>query len=328
MMLDLYINHWNEPWDVGEPAFRMLSLQRLADWSQIRVTLVHDGSEKFPEEYFADMPFEVNQVCLPHGGIAKARNWCIENGDATWIKWCDFDDSFANVYAIRDMTNVLGDERYDLLWFDLLWEDEPKKNRVFLRAERDPVFVHNKVFRRSFLLDNEIRFNESLTWCEDSAFLAVVEMEIDHQKIGKITCNNPIYLYRVRMGSLCNRPEIRFANLQSFFKRHCYVAEEFLKRGHIDEYNTMIVRIMGDSYYTCKRAPGITEDRSEHEKRVWDYFDAHRDAFYACRPEMFDMALEAVNRENFDGGVITKYDLMAWINEHERGGDGWQPQQT
>ena len=326
MLLDLYITHWNEPWSVGEPALRMLSLQRLVGWSKIRVTMVHDGSEAFPEEKFDFLPFKIHQVCLPHGGIARARNWCIENGDAKWIKWCDFDDSFVNVYSIRDIMNVLGDERNDLLWFDLLWEDRPKENRVYLKQDRDPVFVHNKIFRRSFLLDNEIRFNEELTWCEDSAFLAVVEMEIDHEKIGKITSACPIYLYNVRDGSLCNRPEIKFANLQSFFKRHCYVAEEFLKRGHIDEYNTMMVRIMGDSYYACNLAPGITEDRSEHEQRVWEYFDAHRDAFYACRPEMFDMALEAVNRENFDGGEIRKYDLMEWIHAHERGEDQWSRQ--
>ena len=325
MLLDLYITHWTEPFEVGEPALRMLSLQRMVDWSKIRVTMVHDGSEAFPEEKFSFLPFKVHQVCLPHGGIARARNWCIEHGDGTWIKWCDFDDSFANVYAIRDVLNVLGDERNDLLWFDLLWE-HPGMGLTWLKQDRDPVFVHNKVFRRSFLLDNEIRFNEELTWCEDSAFLAVVEMEIDHKKIGKINGCSPIYLYTVRQGSLCNRPDIKFANLQSFFKRHCYVAEEFLKRGYVDEYNTMMVRIMGDSYYTCRRAPGIKEDRSEHERRVFEYFDAHRDAFYACRPEMFDMALEAVNRENYDGGKISKYDLMRWINAHERGEDAWQAQ--
>ena len=121
MLLDLYITHWNEPWEVGEKGFQILAMQRLVDWSQVRVTLVHDGSEKFPDEYFKGMPFEVHQVCLPHGGIAKARNWCIENGDGEWIKWNDFDDSFANIYALRDLMNVLPAEKFDLLWFHMYW---------------------------------------------------------------------------------------------------------------------------------------------------------------------------------------------------------------
>ena len=143
-------------------------------------------------------------------------------------------------------------------------------------------------------------------------------MELDQERIGKIVTNNPPYVYNVRMGSLCNRSEIKFSNRKSFFRSHCYVANEFLKRNLMDEYRTMIVRIMGDSYYTIKLAPGITEDRSEHEREVWEYFDSHRDAFYSCRPEKFDLALAAVNRENFDGGEITKEAMMEWIHQHEK----------
>lgn len=319
MLLDLFITHWTEPWEVGKKAFQMLALQRLVNWDEVNITMVHDGSEKFPDEFFADIPCGVTQVCLSHRGVAAARNWCIEHATAKWIKFNDYDDMFANVYALKDILNVLDDEKNDMLWFDLLFEDKPENHRVFLKKDREPVFIHNKIFRRTFLMDNQIRFNESLTWCEDSAFLAVVEMEIDHKRIGKISCDSPIYLYNVRIGSLCNRPEIRFKNLQSFFDRHCYVAEQFFIRGHMEEYRTMIVRIMGDSYYTVNLAPGISESRREHEKRVFAYFDQHRDAFYACKRENFDLALAAVNRENYDGGEITEDALMEWIHSHERG---------
>lgn len=316
MLLDLFITHWNEPWIVGKNGFDILALQRLVDWDQVNVTLVHDGSEKFPDEFFDSMPFEVNQVCLSHRGIAAVRNWCIEHTTAKWIKFDDFDDMFANIYALHDILNVLDTDDFDLLWFDLLWQD---RTVLHIRKERNPVFVHDKVFRRNFLTDNNIRFNEELTWCEDSAFLAVVEMEINHNRIGKIKCSSPIYLYNVRDGSLCNRPEIKFANLQSFFKRHIYVADEFLKRGLIDQYNTMCVRVMADSFYTLNLAPGIDEDKSEHEARVWEWYDRHREPFKACKPANFDMVMVAVNRECFDGGEIKKEAFLEWIDRHERG---------
>ena len=317
MKLDLMITHWTEPWEVGEKAFKMLSVQRGVDWREIRVTLVHDGTKAFPQEYFAGCPFEVHQVELSHRGIAAVRNWCIDHGDAEWIKWCDFDDTFAHVYAVKNMMDVLRDSgRFDMIWFDLLWEY--KDGRVFLRTDRNPVFIHDKAFRRSFLTGKGIRFKEDLVWCEDSAFLSIVEMEIDHQRIGKIKCDSPIYLYICRDGSLCNRQEIKFQNLQSFFARHCYVADEFLKRGLMDQYFTMCVRIMADSYYTLCRVPGITEDKSEHEARVWAWFDAHRDAFYSCRAEIIGEVMEAVNKEDFEGGFITFKQVMDWIHEHER----------
>ena len=316
MLLDLFVTHYNEPWEVGRKGFQMLACQRLVDWSQVRITLVHDGTKKFPKKYFKDFPFTVNQVVIPHSGIAAARNWCIENSEATWIKWDDFDDTFVDTYSLHHIMNVLDNNSYDLLWFDLMFEDH---GNIHLRTERNPVFIHDKVFRRKFLIDHNIRYNTELTWCEDSAFMAIIEMEIDHQRIGKIKSSIPIYLYIVRDGSLCNRPEIRFANLQSFFKRHCYVANEFLKRGLIDQYNTMCVRIMADSYYTLHKAPNIDEDKSEHEARVWKWHDEHREPFHACRPEMVDMVMNAVNKECYDGGVITKEEVMKWIENHERG---------
>ena len=316
MMLDLFITHYKEPWEVGVNGFRMLAVQHGVDWSQIRITLVHDGTECFPEEYFANFPFKVHQVSIPHGGIAAARNWCIDHSEAEWIKWNDFDDGFYSAHSVKDIMSVLPAENFDFLWFELLVEDGQK---VFNRAERDPIFVHNKLIRRQFLLDHGIRFNEDLIWCEDSAFMAVIEMEIDHNRIGKITGLAPLYLYVCREGSLCNRPEIKFANLQSFFKRHTYVADEFLKRNLMDQYYAMCVRVMADSFYTLCKAPGISEDKSEHEARVWAWYDQHRIPFWRCDPKTFKMVLEAVNRECFDGGEITEEDFIDWIRKHERG---------
>ena len=316
MMLDLFITHYNEPWEVGAKGFHILASQQDVDWSQIRITLVHDGTECFPDECFAGVPFDVHQVSIPHGGIAAVRNWCIDHSEAEWIKWNDFDDMFFSIHSLRDIMNVMPAEKFDLIWFELLVQDGSK---VFNRTERDPIFVHNKLIRRQFLIDHGIQFNEELIWCEDSAFWSVVEMEIDHQRIGKVTGIAPLYLYICRQGSLCNRPEILFANLQSFFKRHCYVADEFLKRRRMDEYYGMCVRVMGDSYYTLKKAPGIKENTSEFEAEVWEWFDAHREAFWSCKSGLFNMVLEAVNRERFDGGPITETEFLNWIREHERG---------
>lgn len=302
---------------MGKKGFEMLSLQRAVDWDKVRITLVHDGSEPFPEENFAGMPFTVNQVSIPHGGIAKARNWCLDHAEAEWIKFCDFDDMFSGAYSLQQMIDSLENgQGYDMLWFELILDDHGKTS---IRKHRDPVFVHNKVFRRTFLQGKGIRFQEHLTWCEDSAFMAVIEMDINHQRIGKIVVGQPIYIYIVRDGSLCNRPEIKFANLCSFFDRHCYVAEEFRKRGRYTEYNTMCARTMMDSYYTLVRAPGITEDKSGLEARVWQWYAKNREAVLDCKKANFERVLAAVNRERWDGGVITGEEFINWLKSHERG---------
>jgi glycosyltransferase involved in cell wall biosynthesis len=321
MLLDLYITHYDEPWEVCRPGFELLKNQRCVDWSNVRVTVVHDGTGPFVQAVFEDYPFTVRQVRIPHRGIAGARNWCLDDARADWIKWNDCDDLFTSAYSLKALMDGLeqAGADFDLMWFDVYAE---MKARRYLKGERDPVVLHGKALRRAFLAEHGIRFNEDLTWCEDSAFLSLVEMEIDAARIGRIVADAPIYTWVYRPGSLCNRPEIRFDNLKSFFRRHCYVAEEFLRRGRTDEYNTMVARIACDSYYTLEVA-GVTEDTSAHERAVWDYLRARRAALLQVRRSAFDQVIAATNRENEDC-AITRAEVLAWLKalrtKYENGG--------
>lgn len=320
MMLDLFINHWTEPWEVGEKAFRMLSLQRHVNWEKVRVTLVHDGSKSFQPDLFYGLPFAVHQICLPHGGIAAARNWCIDHSDAEWIKWCDFDDCFAGIYGLWDLMHAMEiGQDYDLLWFRILFEF--MDGRVFIKDQYDPVLVHSKAFRRSFLVEHGIRFPEHLTWCEDSAMLALTELEIGPGKKGEVKSLAPIYAYICRNGSLCNRPEIKFENRKSFFMRHCYVQDELEKHGRETQRRMMTVRVLGDSMYTMEQA-GLKDDMTEHGARVWDYYMKHREDLTKVTSDQMQMVLDAVNAEN-DGCHITKAALLEWLRrmKSKYGGD-------
>lgn len=318
-LLDIYVNHWTEGWEIGEKAFRMLALQRGVDWEKIRVTVVHDGSPAFPDTYFEGLPFAVRQVELMHGGIAKARNWCIDDGDGEWIKWCDWDDMFCSVYGLKDLTHALEiGQDYDLLWFDVMFE--LLDGRVIRKNTYDPVVVHGKAIRREWLREHRIRFPEHLTWCEDSAMLAVCEMEIDGKRKGYIRTDAPIYSYIERRGSLCNRPEILFANRKSFFARHCYVQAEMEKRGLMREARMMTARNLGDAMYTLEIAE-ITDDMTEFREKVRDYYRARRkDLTKVTSGEMREV-LRAVNLE--DRCHIEAREFWDWLrrlNDGEQGG--------
>ena len=312
MLLDLFITHYNEPWEVGKKNFDVLAVQQCVDWDAVRITLVHDGTELFPDEYFAGYPYKVKQVSIPHGGIAAARNWCIDHSTATWIKWCDFDDMFASALALEELMNAMRHgQNLDMLWFELIMQ---KDGKWYRRKERDPVVLHGKAFRREFLISHNIRFPEHLTWCEDSAFLARLELEIDQKRIGEIQTIGPMYLYVVRDGSLCNRKEIWFGNRKSFFLRHQYVEDQLREHGKDEEAKIMSVRIMGDSYFTLHEDKDVPRNEHEaHEKEVWEYYHTHQDCFLGVNDEGFNMALGAVNYENQSN--ISKIQLLRWIQE-------------
>lgn len=319
-LLDLFITHWTEPWDIGKKAFDMLGLQRTVRWEDVRVWLVHDGVPAFPEKYFAGLPFPVHQIELPHGGIAAARNWGIDHGNGEWIKWCDFDDMFYGIYSLRRLMDAMErGQNFDMMWFDMTAEDSKDGKGVWLRTDRDPVLIHGKAFRRDWLKEHGIRYNEELTWCEDSAFLAVCEMECDIKRVGHVACEAPIYAWIVRDGSLCNRPEIRFDNMKSFFKRHKYVQEEFRKRGLMGPYYTMTVRIMGDCYRHLFMED-VQNDTTEYRRDILEYWKEHREDFFKVDRERYELALKAVEEESrFEKkGVvyakkINREDFRAWL---------------
>ena len=321
MLLDLYITHWNEPWEIVQPGMEILKLQRSADWNEIRVTIVHDGSKAFPDEYFEGYPFQVLQAEIQHGGIAAARNWCIDHGDAEWIKWNDCDDMFLGIYSLFDMTNAMRvAKQIDMLWFDV--RARLLDGSVYDKKDLDPVLIHGKAFRRSFLKDHGIRFQEDLTWCEDSAFMSLVLMEIGDNRIAHIDATSTIYAWICREGSLCNRPEIKFANLKSFFRRHCYVQEEMKKHGQMYEYYSMTVRVLGDSYFTLKRA-GIDpaeEGYAEHREAVRKYYLEHAADLTKIKSDRLKWVIQTVNEEN-PGCDLDTETLFRFLREL-KGGPG------
>ena len=132
-MLDIIVTHYKEPFNVGKKMFDMIGLQRCIDFEQIRVVVIHDGTDPFPKEKFADYPYQVEQIAIPHGGVSNARNAGIDNCKAKWIMFCDFDDSFTSIYSLREILNVLNTDNYDMLWCKISAEDyvDGKKKSVF-----------------------------------------------------------------------------------------------------------------------------------------------------------------------------------------------------
>lgn len=307
-LLDIVITHWTEPWEVGASAFRMLSLQRRVDWGCVHVTVIHDGSDAFPDKYFRDFPFVVDQVCLKHGGISRARNYAIKNSKSEWIKFCDFDDMFAGAYSLSCILNTIyAADNYDMLWFPMIVDVYAGGLDI---KEGSPVFLHDKVFRTSFLHENNILFNEDLFYSEDFAFLSDLKFVLDPVRIGKIECNFPIYIFIQRTNSVSNRRRNWLKNRIGHFRSLSYVESMTRKYGEEYDANTMVARIMVESMCAMKTASHDI-DMSDYERMVRDYFSCHELDFYAVKNDDLATVVGYANEQN--GSDITVDELMRWI---------------
>ena len=264
-MLDIIITHYKEPWEVCKKQFWMLDMQRRVDWSQIRVTIINDGGHRLPQEELDRLSFPIRQIDIPHGGISRARNTGIEQLDGEWLMFCDCDDCFTNIYALEDVQNVLRgkgvEEKYDMMWTGCYQEDEGE-NRVALTPQFQTfVFCHGKVYRRKFLLDENIRFPEDLRMNEDSCFNAIIVARTQNARVGHVLSSVPVYAWIRRKGSVTSNPEAADLGALCQTRRNMIVTEE--NRLHRPaEYPLMVTRSGYDVFYmihgkriseTCKQ---------------------------------------------------------------------------
>ena len=248
-MLDIIITHYKEPYAVGEKLFQIIALQRCVDFEQIRVMVVNDGGQRLPEEKLNALPYPVEQIDIPHSGVSAARNAGIDHAEGRWIMFCDFDDTFASVFSLREILNLLDTDEYDMLWSRILAEDyvDGKELLYYVPEKQRFVFCHGKVYRTQFLKDSGIRFDTSLVFNEDSCFNAVIIAHTPYQRIGEMQSKMPIYAWVRRENSVTNSGREDEASY-GHFRRNMIVTGEY--EGTEDpRYDGMVTRTVYDTYY-------------------------------------------------------------------------------
>ena len=254
-MLDLIITHYKEDWAVCKKQFRMLDLQRCVDWKQIHVTVINDGGQHIPEDCLEDLCFTVKQIDIPHGGVSRARNAGIENATEPWIMFLDCDDCFANIYALNDIMNILNmpdtEKQFDMMWCDCCEEDYINGAEMLYMMPYNKVFVfcHGKVYRRRFLIDENIRFDPELRFNEDSCFNAVIIARTPHTRIGQVKTHAPVYAWIRRENSVTMGSDAPDAGAWGQFRRNLKVTEENRLHRAPDNYAGMVTRTAYDTYY-------------------------------------------------------------------------------
>lgn len=316
MLLDIIVPHYREPWEVVKPFVDMINGQRGIDFSEFRVLMIHDGVEKFPDEYL-EGPANIVQICQQKSGVSAARNRGIEMSDAEWINFSDCDDCYSSVVAMWIVLNALRQEKC----FDLLWSPfyMIKENQLKVFNDYNAIFIHNKYYRRSFLNEKNIRFCENLFMSEDSAFNGIIEMRMEYGKIGKINVNEPIYAWCRREGSITMDPKRWVINAEGHFDRNLYVLGECEKNA-CGRPDLMSVRTMCDAYSMLNQPRALVGDASRICKRVAVFYAKYRRNFLNTSRKDLERLL---NISDLEAGVTddirkTRISIQDWLEQIEK----------
>lgn len=323
-MLDIIVTHYKEPWEVGSKFFAMLDLQRGIDFSQIHVIVVNDGKENMlPNEHFQNRPYSVEQISIQHAGVSAARNAGLRTSTAEWVAFCDFDDTYTHIYSLKTVLDILPAYEYDMLRGELIAEDFLNGNTSLTLSPEIAcmVFLHGKFYRRKFLIDHDIWFDEEQNFNEDSEFNAIINTYVDYKRTGEIKTFAPIYSWCRRPMSVTSTPGRDDAATWGHYRRNKKVLEATRKRMPIDHYRGMVTRVCYDTYLMCQSKLVSAEMKKKIYEDFKPFYMKHRLFFGVDDPDVLkqiiDIAKAELAKEEEDIPVDETI-LRKWLNKIEK----------
>lgn len=296
--LQILVPHYREPEAVVKPLLDSIALQQHVDFDKIGVIICNDGSDQvLSEEFLQSYPFKIEYYILLHRGISATRNSCLEKATAEYVMFCDSDDMFSfmlGLYQILTETETGFDVMTSLLTMEL-------KNRetgeiYYENREMDGIFVHGKVFRREFLMKNEIWFDERLNvCCEDSYFVSLC-LSISKNTI---YCPIPFYMWKYHEGSVSHRDKDYEAKAYRYIiESNDYLLEDLLSRGIRDKAVTYAASLVINVYGAIKDpntfGPEQAEYAEETEKLIGEWCQKYRYLYEESTVDEKDRILDYV----------------------------------
>lgn len=313
--LDLIVTHYNEPWDVGKKFFDQLALQRGINFSSMRVIIIQDGPDGALNwrSCLDGYPFDFKIKTIPHGGVSRARNAGIELSDAEWIIFCDFDDTFTSIHSIHKFYDNIEDG-IDLI-SAYVYGEQPSTDGVYtLETYVDnDIFIHGKMFRRDFLIINDIRFEPDVTFSEDTLFCNVAKISLGYGRKREIP--EALFTHCWRTGSVCRDYENNFSNAVGIFRSRKALVREYLRHGLWQNYTGTVCKTVFDYYYA------ITSGGYPHpdyfEKDFMEFWNQYGTTFNDADRDLIayenDLAFHEAVHKGFQ--VVPDITFHTWLRQ-------------
>ena len=326
MRLQILIPQYTETDEIIKPLLDSITLQQNVPFDEIGVIICNDGTAvHLSPSLLSSYPFEVQYHLEPHRGVSATRNACLDYATADYVMFCDADDLFYNACGLWIIFREM-ESGFDSLISVFIEETrmpnpmKPDEKLVtYINRERDSTFVHGKVHRRQYLLDQRIRWNPALTIHEDSYFNILCQNLSPNVKY----CSTPFYLWRWRDESVCRHdPKYILRTYRNMLDSNDALVEEFLRRGMLDKAAFYTTFMIFDAYYTMNKPEWINQENSEYrqstERRFSTYYIKHRDLWNSLPPvNRMQISNVVRSRSVSEGMMMEAVTIDGWLRHIE-----------
>lgn len=308
MKLQILVPQYNETEDVITPLLKSLAIQQGIDLSEIGVIIVNDGSEVIlNEEFLHSFPFSVEYIKAEHGGVSAARNRALEASTAEYVMFCDADDMFFNMCGLYIVFREMAGDGFNAMVSVFVEETRNPQTgeRVYINHQMDSTFVHGKIYRRSYLTNNNIKWDNRLTVHEDSYFNCLAQKLTAQLKY----CQQPFYLWKWRDASVCRHdPKYILKTYNNMLDSSTALVTEFLRRGRQQEAQFYATSMIYDAYFMMNKAEWLNQENQAYrlatEKRFKDYYLEFKLLFEAIQTEIKSQIIMGMKNRFFAEGVL------------------------
>ena len=186
---------------------------------------------------------------------------------------------------------------------------------VYINHDMDSTFVHGKVHRRQYLIDNNIRWNDKLTIHEDSYFNCLCQKLAKELKYSQTS----FYLWKWRDDSVC-RNDFKYIlkTYNNMLDSNEALVDELLKRDHLQDAQFYATSMIFDAYFTMNKKEWIDQENKEYraatESRFKSYYLKFKCLYDAITEEAkFQIISGIKNRMYMEGLLMESITFEDWI---------------
>lgn len=321
MKLQILVPQYKETDDVIKPLLDSIAIQQNVDFNEVGVVITNDGTDaKLSDAFLRSYPFKIEYYQNEHMGVSATRNYCLDKATAEYVMFCDADDMFYNACGLWMMFREMN-VGFDAMVSVFVEETrDPSKEPMYINREMDSTFVHGKIYRREYLIENEIRFNPNLTIHEDSYFNCLAQKCSQNIKY----CSSPFYLWKWRDESVCRHdPKYILKTYNNMLDSNTALVKELLRRQKVQDAQFYSVGMIYDAYFTMNKDEWVNQENKEYrfktEKRFKQYYEEFKDLFNSIPEQAKAQIIVSIKNRFYQEGLfmetITFNDWIKHIEE-------------
>lgn len=321
MKLQILIPQYKETDEVIKPLLDSLAIQQNVDLkNDLGVIIVNDGSDVFlSDELLNSYPFKIEYCKNEHLGVSATRQKAFDLSTADYVMFCDADDMFFNACGLWMIFREMDNGGFDSLVSVFVEETRHPETKevLYTNHEMDSTFVHGKVHKRQYLIDNNIKWNPNLTIHEDSFF------NIQCQKLSTNVkyCQVPFYLWKWRDDSVCRHdPKYILKTFNNMLDSSDACVQEFVKKNHITLAKQLATSMIFDCYFTMNKKEWLDQEnqnyRHDTELRFKKYYIKYKEYFETIDEREKNQIIVGIKNRMFQEGLMMEsITFNDWIQE-------------